>query len=531
MKHNMKKMLSLLLAVLMLLPIGLISVSARSNAPIVYVEGDKTIWRVDEEGNRYTLFEDGEYLNDFIDKVLPLLPKALLTDDWNEYSQAALDVFLPAFEGFAPNPDGSLPEGSFIDWSWNEATLRPDDYMGGRPVYRFQPDSRLSPMVIADQINEFVEAVKRKTGADKVILFSRCEGTALLSAYLYKYCEANDFVGVESVGYLNGTVNGVGYSDAVMTGNLSLPPDAVYRFMTHIDTYSVVDGLDNDLFDKLKTIIEMLHETYGLNVTAELLTRIYNKVKDSFFAPFLKAYFAICGSFIATVNEHYGDFVDYIFAEPGDTLRYANIISQADAFHNNVQVHLNDMLLAAKAKGVGVFIIAEYGTQQYPLSEDSELIGDYMLSVKSQSFGATTSKVDGTLADTYIRARTDAGYGKYISPDKQIDASTCLFPDNTWFIKNLIHDFPYQVDNMMATLAEDPGNTVESTQYGQFLQYDKDKPALYPMEEVNDNDMSWENEDPGSGTRDFLQMVRDFLSRVIQWFRSFIEGIIGHARG
>ena len=36
--------------------------------------------------------------------------------------------------------------------------------------------------------------------------------------------------------------------------------------------------------------------------------------------------------------------------------------------------------------------------------------------------------------------REALGYGDFISPDKKVDASTCLFPDTTWIMKNKHHD-------------------------------------------------------------------------------------------
>ena len=531
MKGKMKKLFALLLALTFVFPVGLAAASAASNVPIIYVRGDQAIYKTDEEGNKYEVFDDGEYMDAFIDQALPLLPKALVTDDWTEYSQSALDVLLPAFDGFAPNPDGTLPEESGIEWSWSEATLSPTGYLVGRPYYEFSPDSRLSPLVIADQIHEYTEAVKRKTGASKVIFVSRCEGCNLLAAYLYKYAEPDGFAGVESVVFLNGCMNGAGHADSMLTGNMVIPSEAAYRFISHIDEYDLNVTFDAEMLGKVKTIFDMLHENYGLDVTAELITRIYNKTKDSFFAPFAKGYFGICGSFVACVSDHYDDYVDYIFAGEGDKETYADIIAMANEYHEKVQLHLADMLLAAKEKGVGVFVITEYGSQQYPISEDSELIGDYMLSVKAQSFGATTSKVDETLTEHYCNARAEAGYAKYISPDKQIDASTGLFPDTTWYIKNLIHDFPYQVDNMIGELVRDPNNTVDTTRFGQFLQYDKNRSELYAMEEVNDNDINWESAEPGSGTKGFVQMLIDFFQRAVAWVRTFINGIVGHANG
>ena len=535
MQGKAKKLLALVLALTFLFPAGMLVSSAAPVTPVIYVHGDQTIYKTDEDGVRHQLFDDDEYFAKFTDGIVPLIAKSIVTGDWTEYSEKALDVFLPAFEGYAPNPDGTLPENSGIEWTWSESTLRPAYYMGSRPVYEFHPDSRLSVMVLADQVDEYVQAVKRKTGASQIIMLGRCEGTAIVAAYLYKYSRPVGYTDLESVGFINGTVNGAAYADAVLSGTVSIPADGGYYFIRNLDNYTALaeqmGGIDGEILSLIKDTIEMLHETYGIYVTVELIDRIYDALKDVFLAKLMKAYWAIMPCFVSTVNEHYDEYRDYIFAEEGDKEKYANILAATDDFHYNVQVPLNDYLLEASEAGVTVNVLVEYGSQQYPLNDECELVGDFMISVKSQSFGATTSKVNETLDQKYINRQIAAGKGKYISPDKQIDASTCLFPDTTWFVKNLIHGFPSQLDKFLGVILQDKNNTVDTTKYVQFLQYDQNQPEFFPAEEVNANDIVWDNEDPGSGTRNFLARAGAFLVKIINFVRSLIDGIVGHAKG
>ena len=260
---------------------------------------------------------------------------------------------------------------------------------------------------------------------------------------------------------------------------------------------------------------------------------IYEKVKDTLIAPIIREYWGISGSYVAsTVCDYYEDFKDYVFPTAEDKALYAPILAKMDDFHYNVQQNLRDDILAMKAAGASVNVFAEYGSQQYPLNEKTEYVGDYMLSVEDQSFGATVAKVDGTLDEAYIKAQEEKGLGKYISPDKQIDASTCLLPDNTWFIKNMIHEFPYQLDNLICEVLQNPANTVDSIEkYPQYLNYQKDDSLLRPLEAENENDMEWENPDPGSGTRGFIEIVRGLLEKLVAFIKGIINGIIGHAKG
>ena len=74
-----------------------------------------------------------------------------------------------------------------------------------------------------------------------------------------------------------------------------------------------------------------------------------------------------------------------------------------------------------------------------PVTADNDRMADGTIHTESTSFGATCSAVDGTLGDTYVQAVECVCGGNHISPDNQIDASTCKYPDVTWFAKNLKH--------------------------------------------------------------------------------------------
>ena len=97
--------------------------------------------------------------------------------------------------------------------------------------------------------------------------------------------------------------------------------------------------------------------------------------------------------------------------------------------------------------------------------------------------------VDEKFSDEYISAAVADQRAKYISPDMQIDASTCLLPDTTWFIKDLYHtQFPGCVNGLVSDIVNHDGFTVESNpDYPQYLVYERDTGALVPMTSENLN--------------------------------------------
>jgi hypothetical protein len=89
--------------------------------------------------------------------------------------------------------------------------------------------------------------------------------------------------------------------------------------------------------------------------------------------------------------------------------------------------------------GINTAVIAEYGCTVIPLTSDNNRMSDGTILTAAESFGATCAEVDGTLGEGYTQAKVCACGKNHVSADNQIDASTCAFPDITWFAKYLRH--------------------------------------------------------------------------------------------
>ena len=88
--------------------------------------------------------------------------------------------------------------------------------------------------------------------------------------------------------------------------------------------------------------------------------------------------------------------------------------------------------------GTAAAIVCGYGISVIPVTTETESQCDFLIDTKYASLGATTAPFDGTLED---------GDPAYTSPDNMVDASTCAFPDITWFVKYQDHNNfcePYQ---------------------------------------------------------------------------------------
>ena len=515
MKHrSFRRVLSALLALLLfaaapISPLRAAAADAEEIYPIIYIIGRTTIYNHLSEPDKRVSVPDApdDEITDAVKEALPYAAKAVLLGQWDEYCDKAYDLIMQFFEGYGLDENGNVCNDSGVTYSWSEDRLSRDYNSNDPYTYRFEYDCRLSPLEIADDLNDYIEAVKRVTGTDKVSIISRCLGTNIAFAYLYKYQKALDYSGINALVLYDNSTMGIEMLEAAFSGAVQIDPDAASKFL---------DGFDLDLGDEtlsefVSLTLRMLEETYGIDITADLLERFYEKIKEPLFRRFLKSTFASTPGYWSMVNEHYQEAKAYIFGEQGDLQTYAGLISKLDAFRT-VQMAVPQTIRRLQAAGVDVYAICKYGFLGYPVSEDVKLISDGVTGVKKQSFGATVSDYDATLGKSYLAKRpTD-----FISPDKQIDASTGLLRDTTWYIKNFEHNpFWDSVHPLLLSMCRTPGFNVYS---------DPSLPRFLMMESGGNHNifpMTAENCDPnGEIVRDGDDAVRKpFFETLVKFFR------------
>ncbi len=487
MRIRAKKLLSLFIAlstvILVLAPCFVGASATGSNIPVVYVEGQgQHLHAVKGDYSSKLIFPlsiPENYIADMAKKYLPVFAKAVVTQKWDEFCKAVYDIVVPLFDEIRLDKNGDASDGSGVGWTWDRETLTDTAVDGKYNVtdYLFQYDWRLDPLVIADELARYIEDVKAVTHCEKVGLSGRCLGAAIVSAYLCKYGSGS----IDTTILYSASVDGVISCSKPFTGEMWIDSDSVDRY---VDDISLTG--DNYVDELLRAFINLANETYGLDFLAWSVNNVYPDIYLKINPPVLRGCYGSFPSYWSMVNtDEFEEAKDVVFYGT-DKNEYSGLISKIDYYHNFVQAPLHAKLKAMADGGMKIGILAKYGHQIVPVFEECDDVGDDIITLKNASLGASASKIDGTLSDEYLAAAN----AKYISLDKQVDASTCLFPDSTWIIKNLRHTaFPDCVNTLIEEIVNSEGRMTvdDNARYPQFLVYNEADSQIYPMTQENYN--------------------------------------------
>lgn len=499
----MKKVLSFILAltIAVAIPVSVMAESHTCNcgtAPVVYVRGfGGGIFKVEDDGSLTNAFAfDGNKIVPLIDDIIVAVV-TLISGNAQAFSKSAgaiLDGIMgdltctyggESVSNIIPEPSSPTNIDKHKDFTMeNDAETREE------AMYSFEYDWRLDPMVIADDLNTYIEEVKKTTGHDKVVIKCHSEGNCVAAAYLYKY----GYKSVEKFCFTAAAFNGINLVGQLFTKDLSLKDKGkeIGAFVSSLvegsESGELVSALMGVLDDMgvLNAICNWLNDA----LVGETLETIYDEVLIDSFATWPALW-----TFVP--DSYYKDAKKAMF---GDDKKYSVLIDRIDDYHYNVQNNLEKMLKEAKENGVDILFFSQYNFAPIPVYEGSVNMGDMLVETKYTSFGATTAPYGKTLDLDF-----NSPDAKYYSKDKLIDASTCLFPDYTWFIRGINHAIspePYMDFTDWAILYDGQPTVFTDAAHPQFVILDGD--TLVPVTEEIKVD----------NTNNFIKLVKAIVGMV-----------------
>lgn len=548
MKKQTKKTLSLVLSVLLLFSAVVPAFAAASpgvwgsQVPVVLIGGDGDKLQ-DKDGNYLSswadVFDDlsekgeedegsKEIYESVANVLLPFLIDGLLTGNYDRYYENFQKEVSEMFGDLLLDENGEATNGSGLASkrvTSMENDLKCDSKRGkgyyGLYDYWFYYDWRLDPLETADKLNEFIEGVKKVTGAPKVAIVSRCLGTVIATAYVAKYGTDNIY-GMA----FDGTVsNGAEILSEPISGKFKLDGNAINRFIA-----------DGNVFGNFE-VDEFVNYTIDLLQTAGVFDVVAGVTKETIYYVVVKGLtsalslstFCTWPSFWGIIKEEdFDNAMEYVFGPEGSEKRttYAGLIEKINNYDLLVRKHIPEIMNSINDNAnLGIF--SKYGAQITPVIESRNCIGDQYATVKCSAFGATSSDIYTTLSDEYIAQRVSEGKGRYISPDKQVDASTCMFPDQTWFIKGADHGNWTDIESAVTYTVATAGRqlTIDDLDCTQYMVYDNETDTYAPMTEENCNNYIWEANKEHDRPTSKMSRLLIFLTSLFKWLKALGEKI------
>ena len=281
------------------------------------------------------------------------------------------------------------------------------------PNYNFHYDFRIDPFEAAAQLNEFIEEIVKVTGHSKIALTGCSEGAVVTMTYLKVYGTRR----LETLILLNAAWQGLTLVGELFTDKFGISGESVTGYIANNDDGSgslkrAMSLLQKShLLDFLEPLGEGVLDVMGAQIYDEVLLPLFGSM------PILWAF---------VPGEYYAEARKLIAGKP----EFAPLLAKADKYQHEVQAKSKQLLQNARSRGVKVAIIAAYGMNPIPVSQNSRYQNDSMIDTAYEAGGATAASLGQTLPPSD---------SKYRSPDGIFDASSCMFPDQTWFVKNCAH--------------------------------------------------------------------------------------------
>lgn len=482
--------------------------------PIVYVCGyGDTLY--DANGNRISAKEvDKDYILNATKDVLKEFP-VNPNGDWSRYCDALYNSFSPIYDDIRLNKDGEPTDGGATETYRQKSSLPKKSSNFGCYDYRFRYDWRIDPYESAKELSAYIDKVLAVTGKSKVTLVGRCLGACIVAAYLEMTPNVEEKL--SSVLFNIPSVGGIAVTGALFSGNIVLDPEAVDRYLNdNTDRKPLLE--DTALQSLLVSAVSLARYCKVLGFTTETIMQIYKRVYKNLVPRLALTSYASFPSFWSMVGtDYYEEARDFIFA--GKEEEYAGMIEKTDHFYYNVTAKLPEIIKGLDQKGVKFSYIAKYNSAMVPLYEGcGDVQSDGVSELYDLSGGATSAKLRETFSESYIAAAKANGTDKYISADKMVDASTCLFPDRTWFVKDMPHGLTTSsLDKITEYVAKGNGNITvfSSEQYPQYMTYHAEDDSIT-------SGVSGEptkRQEP----KDFFKALFDFLTRLFRYLKDAFQ--------
>ena len=435
--------------------------------PMIYVGplGNTDIYENPGTENERVIFRpDAKAIISIIGKFLPSLMTIKFPGGYEHFGDALIKSVSDSFGAMALDGNGNSAKNVDV-----KLELPTDKTHGYGKDYYFHYDWRLDPIEVAGQLNDFVKHIKKLTGHDKVHFKASSMGGIAAMAYFHEY----GYKDVDSCIFQCCPLLGTAVAGDLLCRKMKLDAKALYDYGTNAFPPADAEGVF------LTGLFNFLYYSGLVDIVLCGGEKILDKLQERVFDELMTPVFGTLLGIWAFVPADTYEQAKKINLDPKTQ---AGLIKKADYYHYEVQGNADKILKNAQRNGVRIMIVAGYNIQRTPLVESIDNDSDGTVDTMYASAGATVAKINGTLGENY-KQKKNCGHN-HISPDNRIDASTCILPENTWFIKDMLHSNGQPgITEMYNKFAwgKEIKDVWSSPFYTQFLQNDKPNGRVIAM--------------------------------------------------
>ncbi len=453
-------------------------------APIVVVSGFATVPLVLNAGTdaeKQVWSPSSQTIIDGVLSVISPLTRLVFNSDWSAFLDEADPKILSIFDSVRCDDDGE----PIYDLTVQEYPLSGDHYpdfyngdtndeqafvksaidtYGGDSVYFFSYDWRLDPIDHAKALRDYIKNVKKETGHDKITLVGCSMGGNVILSYLRLYGSGD----IQNFVMDNAAFQGTSLVGELLKLDMSFDSDSAIGYIMQFAKKEILERFleKTGLFDDIIPLLEDIIGMTAMQLGDEVLYPVFANIPGMW----------------SLVSD---DTYEQAKAAALDPDKNAKLIKKIDYYHYEVQQKAERLMKNAKANGCNIIILSNYNYYGVPITPSRNNNNDILIDTKYSSGGATCAELGSTLGDGYVQKNMSCGHN-HVSPDNMIDASTCMFPEYTWFVRDMKHlDYPYGTEAAdflmwLAGVKEQP--TVRSdSRYPQFMVFDYETGRLMPQ--------------------------------------------------
>lgn len=291
------------------------------------------------------------------------------------------------------------------------------DIIGEENLFFFTFSLFGDPMESARRLDEYIDTVLQKTGAKKVNLLPISLGGTVFTAFCDQFTDTDK---VNSIVNVVPVLNGTQSVTDMFNRDFDVSADFWYN-----EGIPMMISEFTEYGELIGHAANFLLRSLPAEVNAAMLTRIYDALLNNLFVNTPQIWAMV-------TREAYPELAEKYLGDE----EHAPVRAKTDAFYQ-AQLDLEDNIKAMTANGIKINIISGYGLHTgdarynfFRVTANADKVnGDGVINVESTTLGATAALPGEKLSE-----------GGRLSPDGEVDASTGVLPDNTWYFYNMHHE-------------------------------------------------------------------------------------------